>query len=160
MDGCIEGNLDIFAAFLKSLLHSCELFHAYMCFKHQQRLNGLLKHEKRSSTFFVYLSDTLCPPCFFSQQQLNASRNPDPQIRRSRRRYGSCVSTPPTFTPIVVNLRLTHTLPDFQELERLTEDGTAARFFSEKEKLLRVAHGSTLFSRGISRSCDGLRRWK
>lgn len=34
------------------------------------------------------------------------------------------VSTPPTFTPIVVNLRLSHTLPDFQELERRLEEGT------------------------------------
>lgn len=30
-------------------------------------------------------------------------------------------STPPTFTPIVATLRLTHT-PDLYELERLTKD--------------------------------------
>ena len=44
VDGCIEGNLDIFAAFLKSFLQSCELLHAYMCFIYQQRLDGLLKN--------------------------------------------------------------------------------------------------------------------
>lgn len=33
------------------------------------------------------------------------------------------VSTPTTFTPFVVTLRLTHTLPDFQELEPLIEEG-------------------------------------
>lgn len=96
--------------------------------------------------------------CSFSQQSLKASRKPDPLIRGSRRRQDSCVSTPPTFTPIVVNLRLTLSLPDFQELERLREGGTSTTLKLVNKPPL--AHGSVFFSGRISMSCNVFHCWK
>lgn len=62
------------------------------------------------------------------------------------------------FHPIVVILRLTQTLPDFQELERLIEDGAPTTFLRKKKQTVSsFTHGCVFFSWGISGRCDGLR---